>query len=502
MPTFETAHAGLLWDATAVPNAFFCEYMPSAPDSHVKVYLYGLMWAHSGLGDDGDLLEEMARALHLSRAEVDSAMRYWERCRLVERIQDTPPRYRYLSVQQVMLQRQQTPSDDDYEAFAQALYASFGSRRKLHGGETVLAYEWVEQLKLPPEVVLMLIQHMIATRGVHFSFKEAQKVAVELSEQHILTLEAAEAMFSRSEAAAKGTRKILNHLGIRRNPSMDEMDLYIKWTTEWGFDPKAIYEACKETTKGTPTFGYLDKVLEGIHSRSAGSATTEKQVQKALQDEKAETQRIRELLQTLGISMAVIDDGLRSEYRSLAAPCSHELVMLAAREVVRHGRIHTLDRVKTLLTSWLDKGLSTIEAVNAYLDEVELLNQQLRRLMEIAGMQGGCTAANRELLKQWQSAWHMPQEVIDLAAAYARGTSKPVSYMHKLLTEWHDAGISAPAEAQAAHERHMAEMKSKPTAPAAPAQKRVIEQQYEQRSYNPDDYDDIPPEQLEEMKKL
>ena len=75
-----------------------------------------------------------------------------------------------------MLKRREAPRDEAYEAFAQAVYAAFGDRRKLHGGETVLAYEWVEQLKLPAEVVLMLIQHMIATRGINFSFKAAQKV--------------------------------------------------------------------------------------------------------------------------------------------------------------------------------------------------------------------------------------------------------------------------------------------------------------------------------------
>ena len=65
MPTFETARSGLLWGATAVPNAFFCEYMPSAPENHVKVYLYGLMCAYSGLPDDGNMLYEMAQNLRL-----------------------------------------------------------------------------------------------------------------------------------------------------------------------------------------------------------------------------------------------------------------------------------------------------------------------------------------------------------------------------------------------------------------------------------------------------
>ena len=71
----------------------------------------------------------------------------------------------------------------------------------------MLAYEWVEQLKLPAEVVLMLIQHMIATRGVNFSFKAAQKLAAELAQEHISTIEAAEAVFQRSEAAMKGARR-------------------------------------------------------------------------------------------------------------------------------------------------------------------------------------------------------------------------------------------------------------------------------------------------------
>ena len=66
MPIFETDKSGFMWDATAVPNAFFCEYMPIAPESHVMVYLYGLMWVHSGLlTDEDDPLEEIARTFHL-----------------------------------------------------------------------------------------------------------------------------------------------------------------------------------------------------------------------------------------------------------------------------------------------------------------------------------------------------------------------------------------------------------------------------------------------------
>lgn len=497
MPTFETARPGLLWDATAVPNAFFCEYMPAAPEGYVKIYLYGLMWAHSGVLEELDALEELARALNTDEAEVERALRYWERCRLVERVQDKPARYRFVSVPQVMIQRQQMPHDEAYEAFAQAVYSAFGDRRKLHGSETVLAYEWVEQYQLPAEVVLMLIQHMISTRGVHFSFKDAQKVAMELCEQKVTTIEAAEMIFSRSEAAMRGARKILSHLGIRRSPSMDEIDLYLKWTTEWGFEPKAILEACKETTKGAPTFGYLDKVLEGLYSRSGGKATSEGRVQRVLQQEKEETLRVRELLQTLGISLAVVDEGMRAQYRAMAGDGGHELVMLAAREVARSAKANSLENVVALLEAWRQRGLRTADEAQAHLAEVKRQNDLLLKLKETAGGPIARSDVNRQALTRWQKDWGFSETMLSVAAEFARGKKEPMSYMDTLLTSWHENGIAGVDAARAEHERRMAQGKSAEAAPA----KRVVEQRYAQRAYDPAQYDDIPEDQLEEMNR-
>ena len=501
MSAFETARASLMWDATPVSNACLCEFMPAAPEGHVKVYLYGLMWARSGFSDGTDQLEDMSQVLGMDRDEIERALRYWERCRLVERIQNLPPRYRFVSVPMVHLQREQLPRDDDYEAFAQAVYAAFGDRRKLHGGETVLAFEWVEQYKLPAEVVLMLSQHMISTRGVKFSFKEAEKVAIDLCEEKAFTVEAAEAYFNRSAAAKKGARKVLTHLGIKRSPTNDEMDLYSKWTADWGFNPDAIREACKELTKiANPNFGYRDKVLEGLRSRSTTKTLTDRHVQQTLQGDQAEIMQVREFLQTLGISMAVIDEGLRLQYNAMTREGGHELVMLAAREVVSHSKTHTIDNVAKLLDSWSKQGIVSVEGANAYLAEVEALNAQIRDLMKIASAQGGCTLLNRSYLKQWQSEWRMPQALIELAAQLSRGKAKPMQYMHALLSGWHDESIANVEEALAAHTRRVSQPKN--VNPAASSPKRVVEQQYEQRTYDTDEYNDITPEQLEEMTKL
>ena len=138
----------------------------------------------------------------------------------------------------------------------------------------------------------------------------------------------------------KGAKKVLSRLGKRRNPSEDEIDLYLKWTVQWGFAPKAVEAACVETTKGDPSFAYLDKILEGIHQRSGGKATTAEKVEKLIKGEKDETGRVREMLAAYGIKSPVVDEGMRLVYRSLCDQASHEIVILAARQVGKRKGSH------------------------------------------------------------------------------------------------------------------------------------------------------------------
>ncbi len=504
MPTFQVDQAGVLWDSTALPNAFLCEYMPSAPDGHVKVYLYGLMLAHNNLPGETQTLADIAKALSMAEDDVAQAFRYWERCRLVRRTQDNPPQYQYLSVQQTMLSRQAAPQDEAYMSFAQAIYAIFGEKRKLHGNETVLAYEWVEQLGLPSEVVLMMIQHLVSTRGVQFGFKEAQKLALELCEHHIRTIEAAEQLFSRSEAAWKGVRKVLRRMGKYRDPSLDETDLYIKWTTEWGFQPKAIESACAEMTNGDPSFNYLDKILKGVKERSGRGASSAAQVEKQLTDEKAEGDRVKEMLAACGLKAAAVDEGKRLVYRDMLGYGGHEVVMLAAAAVGKRRSGHSLDAVMELLTAWREKGLTDASGVEAYLKAVAEQNALLKSLFQSAGRESAPRLRDRELLTKWQGTWGFSFPLLQKAAEYAANAKDPITFMDKILSGWHAEGVATLEAAMADHEKHKAAgaaAGSGPTGPAKPG-KTVVEQKYAQRTYDPAEYDGPTAEELEEARKL
>ena len=93
----------------------------------------------------------------------------------------------------------------------------------------------------------------------------------------------------------------------------------------------------------------------------------------------------------------------------------------------------------------------------------------------------------------------MPAALVNLAAEFARGVDKPMPYMNRLLEGWRKSGALTVEAARAEHERFQSSQKGTDR-PAAPA-KRVIEQQYEQRTYDPDEFGDLSEEQLEELNR-
>ena len=156
----------------------------------------------------------------------------------------------------------------EYVSFAEAVYAAFGDRRKVKPSEISMAWEWVKDIGLSPEAVLMLLHHCIGQRGVNFSFRIAERLAVSMKEAGVQSPDDAEAFLQHDQAVHEGTRKTLSRMGKRRLPTDDELALYEKWITDWQFEPQAILDACREMTSGDPSFKYLDGILNRLHKES------------------------------------------------------------------------------------------------------------------------------------------------------------------------------------------------------------------------------------------
>lgn len=110
-----------LFGSTAVENLFFTEYLPNATGDQVRIYLLGLYHSHQGMAEYGIVL--MAKELGLEESQVEAALRYWERRRLVERISDKPLQYVFHNLGQRLLTGQDSMQDDKaFITFSDAVY--------------------------------------------------------------------------------------------------------------------------------------------------------------------------------------------------------------------------------------------------------------------------------------------------------------------------------------------------------------------------------------------
>ena len=421
---------------TAVENIFLTEYMPAAKGEYVKVYLMALY--HAAMPDEKFGVEELAQELSMPQSDVEAALRYWERRGLLSLIAGEKPTYRLYSMGQRMLtgQDRMFKPDEDYVAFAESVYALFGDQRKVTPSEISLAYEWVQDVGLPQEAVLLLLSHMKATRGVRFSFKRAQELAARMKEDGVSDYEQAEDYLRFEGEILSGAKAVLRRMRQMRLPSEDEMLLYKKWREEWGLLPDMILEACSETTAATnPSFKYLDRVLEHRAGR------TKREI-----SENEETMRLtNELKEALGCRGAA--SSIVNVYKDMAKTMPHEVILLAASECARRGK-HGLDDVQVLLDAWEERGLKTAQAVREYLSVERPQNLFLKKMFEACGHRGEPTQEDRKHLTAWRNRGAQDDLLLLAAARSAQAEGSKMRYAEKLIDDWLSAGAHTALEAQ------------------------------------------------------
>lgn len=476
---FDFDQNALSYGVTALENRFLLDYLPAAKGDYIKVYVWCLFaCAHK---NDDYTLNEMAEEIMIPVPEIEAALRYWERRGLATRLSDDPPRYRFYSPTQRAQTPLETDVDPEYVGFAEAVYAAFGDRRKVSPSEISLAWEWVQDVGLPPEAVLMLLHHCMAQKGPHFSFKAAEKLAVNMKEAGVNSPDDAESYLQHRLTVHEGVRKVLSRMGKRRLPTDDELAMYEKWVAAWQFQPQAILDACQEMTSGDPSFKYLDKILEGLRKRS--EARSGEQVAKQLQQEREQKDLAQEVFSRIGVRLSGSAASL--EYQALLAIQPHGVLLLAADECRRKN--WNLEEMHILLERWKEKGYQTEEAVREYLDKRRGLEMLLREVFEACGHRGKPTAADLLLYNKWHG-WGYNQEMICAAAEQARNAEGgKIPYLDKVLETWHEAGITELAQVQA----RKTPVKSK----------TVSEQQYTQRQYTEEELLAVSDDLIEEARK-
>ena len=338
--------------------------------------------------------------------------------------------------------------------------------------------DWVQVYELPEEVVIMLLSNeKEKSRTGRVSFKIANRVAQEWAQSGVKTIEDADRMLVISGQRETELKRLLARLGMRHAPSDDEKALYKKWIDEWGFTPEAVQEACRETTKGTPTMAYLDGILLRQHQLGRHEAQA---LAGGMAKEHEERDFAREVLAGMGrTGVTPTQEDLQHIEGWRAMRFGEDMILQAVREVHARSQGGSLEDVEAKLTAWREQGFTTAAQVQAARMRIRALNEQLRGIYRAAGLEKRANQPDRDLMTRWLGEMGMSMELVLLAAEYARGSGAPMLVADKILGEWKRKGITTAAGAREEHESHV--RGGARTAPGTPAQDQLSRYTPEER---------------------
>lgn len=469
-----------MYDVTPVENLFLLEYMPYAPGDYVRVYLYGLMQCHHP--DPSVTLEGMARALSLKVDEVMDAFRYWEQKGLIIGVSDSPPSFEYVNVRTALLDGQGADHDGAYQYrdFINQLQQTLGI---LHPQQLSAAMEWVEDLRLPCEVVLTMVREKSAQlkrqsgkkRSTGYLFKVFGQMALDWAQRDIRTVEAAERELSRGTAEYRLASHVCDYLNLRRAPTEAEVQLTKKWLEEWSLSEKAVDRALKETTaSASPSFAYVDGILSRLRDAPENAA-------ERLDEDRALYESTRQLLAELGASARTPGAAQLESVRMWLDEGFEQSALMLAAAHCRDKNRNTFSDLGAELGRWRRLGVTTLAAAGEYKKARALLREQTGQVFSRAGIDRRPTEADMDQMKEWLKT--APFEVILYAAGLANGLTLPTRSIAKNLAAWARLGVRDVSAAQAEYEARSASGPRKAARPA-PANARPDEPQSQPRYEN------------------
>lgn len=415
-----------------VDNLFILEYMPYAPESYVKVYLYGLSQASHNIDTDNSL-PRIAKRLDLDEETVMEAYRYWESLGVVHLSEDGSG-VEYLPVRPITQVVRKIPKGK-YESFTSQLGSMIKSRM-VSQSEYARYYDLMENLHIEPEAMLAIISYCLRLHGDKTSVNYIAAVARNLAFEGNLTYDRVVEALNEYDNYTADIAEILKALKLTRKPDAEDRRLYLKWTKTYGFELNAVLETARRIKHGG--IARLDATLEKYNEQHL---KTKEQIDAYVASLDAMYALTRTVVKRLGISIERLDYTIEVYTgRWLALGFDAATLESIADYCFRIGR-RTLEEMNTVVTRFYQKGLVSAEAFSAYV----AVDGKIAALLNVAGSTRQVTDYDRDCYRTWTQEWKVAEPLLEKAAATAAGKDNPTAYMNKVLSGWIAAGVTDPS---------------------------------------------------------
>lgn len=430
-------------DKTTVDNLFISEFMPYAPENFVKVYLYGLFKCNNSDSLDNSL-ESFSRVLSMQEDEIITAFFYWQEQGLVKVIETTPFEIRFLPLKNLFA---------NIKKYKPEKFASFTSQiqeiitgRMITINEYSQYYDLIERDKFQPEALLMLAKYCVGLKGDNVGYNYIVTVARNWAQENITTAEKVEERLKEFELIDTTLGELNKLMSIKRQLTIEEREMYQKWTKELEFEDDVILFVAKSLKKNkSANYEKLNSKLIKFYEMKMMS----------VKEITAYEQQLNELFDTakkVNSSLGLYYDNLEpvienyiSNWSNLGYNC--ETLILIANFCFKKS-IRTLEGMNKIINKLYKLGLISEEAILGYVEDMSLYDLKIKQLLERLGLNRNVNSWDRNYYQTWTETWNINQELFDYAVSLAKDKIQPMQYLNKILGTYYEKKISTLEEAK------------------------------------------------------
>ena len=360
---------------THVENIFISEYMPSAPENAVKVYLLALMHAEQGLPLDD---QTIAKKLGISADEVAESWSYWQKSGAVRRLQRSAERpgefdTEFINIKEAAFGRRTDASssvadaapfeldDADFSRLLRDVEAE--TKRLLESREPEEIAAWITQYGMEPDLILLGYRYC-TQRGKSNRCRYVGAVLKDWIAKGLTTAALAQDSLDADDRHYKYYRAVMKELGFNRSASEPEKRIMDSWFDTLGCSLDEVKDAIRKTTGiSNPNINYVNTILvsrneeknkksepvtqENLFSKvmalyDAARAANEEKSAKIRSDIFTEIPRIRSIMDELkecgvDISRAILRGGLGSAELEKQKKRQRSLIQERISLLEKHG---------------------------------------------------------------------------------------------------------------------------------------------------------------------
>ncbi len=441
----KVSHEYVANNSTNIENAFFSEFMPSANENCVKVYLYGLYKCNDTTS--ANTLEDFSKKLNISKEDIISSFMFWEEVGLVSIVSKEPFEIRYLPVKNgsIKLKKFNVNKYTKFNILAQEIL----NGRVITPTEFQEYYLLMESMHIEKDALIMIIKFCADKKGNNVNYPYILQVAKNWSYEGVKTpIDVEERLLSMQNSEGM-VLDILKALGLKRSAVTDEeFQLFLRWTKEMKLPHDNILMVAQKCKNKAGGFNRLNVMLEKVYNLNLNSV---KEINDYFKNEEEFYNLAKEICRTLGVRYdnyeTVVENyiinwiGLGFDTDTL-----NQIAVYCFKTTIR-----TLQGMDEKVSYLFKQGLVTSSSIDNFIADTIKEDEKIKEILEKIGINRRVVASDRMLYQTWTNTWKHSQELMDYVAMLSVGKQMPLSYFNKILSIYYINKITTVEEAKASN---------------------------------------------------